>query len=258
MFGWKKRQAQPTEQPKQAYIVSRNAECWTQGREILEQAHILIAGSTGCGKSTLIHKLMWSALAFTPGSKQFIIIDMKYGVEMKRYRNLPHVLRFAQTDKEALSALDYAMQITTARLNEMNRTDQTMYNGSDIYVVIDELGFLLQACGYEALSRLTALSRIARAARVHLLMASQDPSRRGCPSSLQINCTCLIGMKCRDAQQSRQIIGMNGCENLPRHGTAFLVINSETWMLPIVPISDEEGRERIAYWSDPKNYTVYA
>lgn len=252
MFGFKRK---PKLQP---YWHIENATYWGEGKRILDEAHILIGGSTGCGKSTLIHKLMYTALAWTPNKMQFIIIDMKAGVEMMRYRNLPHVLRFAETDDEAISALDYAMQLVQDRLKVMKAQGKTMYDGSDVYVVIDELGFLLQSKGREALDRLTALSRIARAARVHLLMATQDPSRKGCPSALQVNCTCLIGIKCRDGMQSRQIIGMSGCENLPRHGTAFMVDGaSEVYSLPISLLPDGALEERIEYWMDRSKCVVY-
>lgn len=261
MFGFRRKQAQPTEQPKQAYIVSRNAECWTQGKEILEQAHIMIAGTTGCGKSTLLKKLMWTALAFTPGRMQFIIVDMKMGIEMKQYAALPHTLRFARNGEDAISALDYAIRIMTDRCNQMYAQDKVMWEGSDIYVVIDELADLLQVCGSEAIDRLTKIGRLGRAARIHLLLATQAPQRdrkSGLCAAIQQNMTCTIGMRCRTATESRQIIGVNGCESLPKYGTAYLAIGADLWMLPIVPISDEEGRERIAYWSDPANYTVYA
>ena len=257
MFGLKKRQLQG----KPYYIAPAGARYWKQGAEILKEAHILIGGSTRCGKSTLIQKLMWTALASPPGTaagcKQFIIIDMKMGVEMKRYRDLPHVLRFACDEASAISALDYAIEITKSRMWEMNETDAVKWSGSDVYVVIDELGFLLQACGNEALDRLTLLGRIAAAAKVHILAATQDPSRKGCPSSLQVNCTCLIGMKCRDAQQSRQIIGMSGCEALPRHGLAYLVMGSDTYTLPITLDNEPEYQDRINYWLDKSRCIVY-
>ncbi len=251
MFGFKRK-------PQvKAYYHIDPVKYWAQGKMILDEAHTLIAGSTRCGKSTLIHKLMWTALAFTPDRVKFIIIDMKEGVEMMRYQKLPHVLRFADTEQDAIKALDFAIETTRARLKEMKAQGIVKYDGADIYVVIDELGFLLQACGNEALDRLTLLGRIAAAARVHLVMATQDPSRKGCPSAIQVNCTCLIGMKCRDAQQSRQIIGMAGCESLPRYGTAFIVRGSEVLTLPITPKTDEEYQERIAYWSDPSKYLIY-
>ena len=256
MFGLKRKQAYTTQVVyTNANMVNRNY--WTQGAEILEEAHILIGGSTGCGKSSLIHKLMWTALVKSPAQTQFIIIDMKRGVEMCKYRDLPHVLRFAETGEQAIVALDYAMGITLQRLDKMKAQGRTMYDGSDIYVVIDELGFLLQECGRDALDRLTALSRIARAARVHLLMATQDPSRKGCPSALQINCTCLIGMKCRDAGQSRQIIGLNGCESLPRYGTAYMVMGCDVFTLPITLKDKADYQERINYWLDKSRCTIY-
>lgn len=255
MFGLKRKQAYS------AQVTYTNANMdrtiWTQGADILKEAHILIGGSTGCGKSSLIHKLMWTALVNTPAHTRFIIIDMKRGVEMMRYKDLPHVLRFAETGDQAIDALDYAMTITLRRLDEMKAQSRTMYEGSDIYVVIDELGFLLQERGRDALDRLTALSRIARAARVHLLMATQDPSRKGCPSALQINCTCLIGMKCRDAGQSRQIIGMNGCESLPRYGTAYIVMGCDVYTLPITLKDKATYQERINYWLDKSRCTIY-
>jgi DNA segregation ATPase FtsK/SpoIIIE-like protein len=251
MFGLKRRPK------KQAYYHIESPKYWVQGKEILDETHTLIAGSTRCGKSTLIHKLMWTALAYVPGKVQFILIDMKEGVEMMRYQNLPHVLRFADTEQDAIKALDYAIEITRARLKEMKAQGIVKYEGSDIYVVIDELGFLLQACGNEALDRLTLLGRIAAAARVHLIMATQDPSRKGCPSAIQVNCTCLIGMKCRDAQQSRQIIGMAGCESLPRYGTAFIVRGSEISTMSITPKPEEVYQERINYWNDPNKCIIY-
>lgn len=227
---------------------------WVQGRKILAESHILIAGSTGCGKSTLIHDLMWTALASVPTYTQFILIDMKAGMELGRYATLPHTLAFARSAEEAISALDYAQQIMIDRCNQMFSSGQTMWQGSDIYVVIDELGFLLQSCGSEALKRLVLISQQGRAAKVHLLLATQNPSKQGIPAAIQQNMTCLIGMKCRDAIQSRQIIGQAGCESLPSHGLAYIILGTDLYQLPITPESDETYRKRIAYWSDPKNY----
>lgn len=225
-----------------------NAMRWDAGATILEQAHVLIAGATGCGKSTLIHKLMWTALSYTPGHKQFMLIDMKGGVELGRYAKLPHTISFSRDLSSALSALSRAEDIMEQRIEELFRAGETMYAGADLYIVIDELAFLLQKGGQDALKKLINISQRGRAARVHLLLASQDPSRKGIPAALQANMTCCIGMKCKTAIESRQIIGMAGCENLPRYGTAFIVIGPEVSTLPITPKSDEEYAERIAYW----------
>lgn len=236
------------------YWVVNDMEYWVQGRQILDQAHVLIAGTTGSGKSTLIHKLMWTALASAPTQKQFILADLKAGLELGRYARLPHTIRFARTAEDALSALDYAIEIMDSRCEQMYKSGEVLWNGSDIYVVIDELGFLLQQCGSEALERLARISRLGRAARIHLLLATQSPNRgkMGIPAVLQQNMTCCIGLKCKTAIESRQIIGLAGCESLPRYGTAFITIGPDLYTLPIVPEADEVYRERIAYWTSDR------
>ena len=247
MFGLKKKQTV-------TYWVVNDMEYWVQGEQILDQAHVLIAGTTGSGKSTLIHKLMWTALASTPSEKQFILADLKAGLELGRYARLPHTIRFARTAEDALSALDYAIEIMDSRCEQMYKSGEVLWNGSDVYVVIDELGFLLQQCGSEALERLARISRLGRAARIHLLLATQSPNRgkMGIPAVLQQNMTCCVGLKCKTAIESRQIIGLAGCENLPRYGTAFVTIGPDLYTLPITPEADEVYRERIAYWTSDR------
>lgn len=227
---------------------------WEQGRQILDEAHILIAGSTGCGKSTLIHKLMWTALASTPAQTQFILVDMKMGMEMGQYARLPHTIKFAMTADEALSALDYAIAIMEDRCRQMYSVGQKIWQGSDIYVVVDELANLFQECGRKALDRLTKIGRLGRAARVHLLLATQSPQRGdlGIPAALAQNMTCRIGMRCLTAIESRQIIGMAGCEALPRYGTAYITLGPDLYTLPINPMSEEVYAERIRYWMTPE------
>ena len=235
----------------------RYATWWTQGKTILDQAHILIAGATGCGKSTLIHKLMWTALAWSPSQVQFILIDMKGGVELGRYANLPHTVRFARTLEEALSALTYAQGIMNSRIDTLFREGKTMYDGADTYIVIDELAFLLQKGGQEALSKLIDISQRGRACRIHLLLATQDPSRRGIPAAIQANVTCRIGLKCQTAIESRQVVGVAGCEDLPFYGTGILGIGAKILLLPITPKEEKGYQERIAYWSDPAQYAIF-
>lgn len=249
MFGFGKKRSKAV-----TYWHIENATYWEQGQMILDQAHVLIAGTTGSGKSTLIHKLMWTALSRTPARTQFILADLKAGLELGRYARLPHTIRFARTAEDALSALDYAIEIMDSRCEQMYKSGEVMWNGSDVYVVIDELGFLLQQCESEALKRLARISRLGRAARIHLLLATQSPNRgkMGIPAVLQQNMTCCVGLKCKTAIESRQIIGLAGCEGLPRYGTAYVTIGPDLYLLPITPESDDVYRERIAYWMSDK------
>ena len=226
---------------------------WEQGRMILDEAHIQIAGSTGCGKSTLLHKLLWTALARTPAHTRFILLDLKMGLELRRYANLPHTIAFARNAEEALKALDQAIGIMEARCNQLYDQGGSMWQGSDIYVVVDELANLLQECGDKALQRLTKIGRLGRAARVHLLLCTQSPNRGklGLPAAVQQNTTCRIGLKCMTAIESRQAIGQAGCEALPRYGQALITLGPDLYTLPITPMSDEVYMERINYWLSP-------
>ena len=235
---------------------------WEQGNDILKEAHILIAGSTGCGKSTLIHKLMHTALAYTPASKQFILIDMKAGMELGKYAHLPHVRGFARSYTDAVKLIGQAADLVASRCDTMYKQGKTLWDGADTYILIDELSFLLQCDeehGFSALKKLVFISQQGRAAKVHLLLATQAPnrSRYGIPANLALNMTCKIGLHCMTAIESRQIIGLNGCENLPEHGTAFMVKGGKVWTLPISMVGEDTIQERINYWLDKSRCVIY-
>ena len=114
--------------------------------DMLHQTHLLIAGATGAGKSTVVNGMIHAALKDSPVKVGFILIDPK-GTELDEYKNLPHTLIYADAandpkDKPMLAcinALKYAMQLYKTRTAEMKRRKLRMYDGSDIYVIIDEL-----------------------------------------------------------------------------------------------------------------------
>ena len=228
---------------------------WVEGDQMLKSAHLLIAGSTGCGKSTMIHSLIWTAIRNPRALTQLLLIDMKRGVELCKYEHLPHTVGFAETLPQALSALDHAIALMESRLTEVKAKRAAIYDGPDLYIVIDELGFLLQEGGQDALRRLTTIGRLGRAARIHLILATQDPSKVGIPAQIQQNSTCRVGLRCADAMQSRQIIGVAGCEALPRYGQGIMYEGPERTLIAIPMIPEEEQNARLAYWSDPANYT---
>lgn len=242
LFGRKKAKAE-------YWLSPIDSRYWVQAEEILASAHILIAGRTGCGKSTMMHSLLWTALRKAPTFTKFIFIDMKRGIEMQRYADLPHTIGFAINEEEALAALDKAISIMQTRLDEMRSKGEVMYRGADIYVVIDELGFLLQSCGQDALRKLTLISQQGRAAKVHLLMATQNPSKKGIPAAIQQNMTCMVGLSCKSDIESRQIIGKSGCEFLPKHGEGIML--TDDWQrIAIYMTPDADIKNRIAWWMD--------
>jgi S-DNA-T family DNA segregation ATPase FtsK/SpoIIIE len=143
-----------------------------------------------------------------------------------------------------------------SRLDEMDKTDATMYEGTDLYIVVDELAHLLQNGGQEVLRILTTISQLGRAARVHEILATQDPSRKVLAAQLVKNMTACLGLRCKDAIDSRQVIGRSGCELLPRHGVGILAEGADFRHIGLPLISEEEQAARIAWWSDPQNYLV--
>ena len=192
---------------------------------ILDTAHALIAGATGCGKSVLLHQVVLAALRRGPAHGELFLIDLKRGVEFCDYEGRPGVTRFCLTPMEALAALDEAIRVMTARLDVMRRRKEKLYAGADLWVIIDQMGFLLQSARKEALPRLTQISQQGRAARVHLICATQNPgrsNRTGIPAEIQQNMTLKVALHCTTATESRQIVGVKGAEDLPKHGTALV------------------------------------
>lgn len=191
-------------------------------KKILESAHTLIAGSTGSGKSVLLHRVLCDAISTLPESAgEFYLIDLKRGVEFCDYIGLPQVTRFCINAEQALDALADAVAIMERRLDAMRMMRVKMYQGRDLWVVIDEMGFLMQTARKAALPLLTQITQQGRAARVHLIMATQNPgrsSKTGIPAEMQQNMTLKIGLHCTTATESRQIVGVSGCEALPAHG----------------------------------------
>ena len=192
---------------------------------VLEAPPTLIVGATGCGKSVLIHQVILAAIRRSYVFGDLFLIDLKRGVEFCDYYGQQQVQRFCRTPNEALDALDEAIRIMQCRLDAMCRRHEKMYAGRHLWIVIDEMGFLLQSARKEALPKLTTISQQGRAAKVHLIMASQNPgrsNRTGIPAEIQQNMTYKIGLHCTTAIESRQIVGVKGCEDLPKHGTALV------------------------------------
>lgn len=183
--------------------------------DMLRQSHIMIAGATGSGKSTLLAGLIYTALFSQPAEVQFIFIDCKYGVELSKYSRLPHTIGTACNHSEALNALDYAIAIMIQRFDYMRSYGLTMFNGPDIYVIIDELADLMTVCKKETVPKIQRLAQLGRAARVHLIVCTQCPLRSIIPTEIKCNFDCRIALRTATRQDSRNIIDIPGAEMLP-------------------------------------------
>jgi len=110
--------------------------------DMLEQAHLLIAGSTGSGKSVLINSLIYTALYKSPERVHFVLIDTKK-TELYDYQYLPHTLRYCDTPEGACSTLKGVITLIEQRNVRARAQGLKQSTEADIYVIIDELSDLI-------------------------------------------------------------------------------------------------------------------
>lgn len=209
--------------------------------DALDQPHLLIAGATGSGKSVIINGLIYTALyrfPFGPGGAQFILIDPKR-VELRQWADVPHTIRYASEPDEMLSALFEAMDLCETRYREMQRAGVRKFEGPDIYVIVDEFADLMTTQGRTVKPLVQRLAQIGRAARVHLIIATQTPIAKVIPTEIKCNFDSRFGLRARSSQDSRNIIEQSGLELLPRYGQAVYMTPAGT-QLYNVPFIDED------------------
>lgn len=222
--------------------------------DMLRQSHILIAGATGSGKSTLLTGLIYTALFSQPTEAQFIFIDCKYGVELSKYSRLPHTIGTACSHTEALNALDYAINIMVSRFDYMRSYGLTMFNGPDIYVIVDELADLMTVCKKETVPKIQRLAQLGRAARVHLIVCTQCPLRSIIPTEIKCNFDSRIALRTATRQDSRNIIDIPGAETLPdprTAGRAEMLYKHSTTIDRVIMFrySDLDISYMLSYWT---------
>lgn len=222
-------------------------------RDALTQPHMLIAGATGSGKSVVINGMVFCALHRLPFDRpdgvQFILIDPKR-VELAAYKDLPHTIRYASEPETIVSALNQAMQICEDRYRRMQRERIRKYNGADLYVIIDEFADLMTTNRRVIQPIIQRLAQIGRAARVHIVLATQTPISKVLPTEIKCNFDARIGLRTRSAQDSRNIIGSAGLEDLPRYGQGYYMRpeGEAYYTMPMIPDADLSWI--VSFWLD--------
>ena len=226
-------------------------QIYTKYEELLKLPHLLVAGATGCGKSTVIDSLLYTAMYQTP-APIFLLIDPKK-IDLLKYQNIRLTARRAEELPEAVEILKIANKIIDYRFTELKSAGgfQTVTTRPPVYVVIDELASLTSKLNgkqsTEAINLIIRIVNLGRACRVHLIGATQTVKANILPSELTNN-TTVIGLHCRNSVQSRVLIGESGCEHLPAHGVALINYGDriERTTVPMTP--PEKLRAIIDYW----------
>ena len=222
--------------------------------DMLRQIHILIAGATGSGKSTVVNGMIHAALKDSPARVGFILIDPK-GCELSEYSALPHVIDYANRPQDIPRALRGAVALMNNRLADMKRRRLREYDGSDVYVIIDELMPIMTRPDIKKVcySPLLDLLALGRAARVHVVACTQSPVAAVIPTPLKCNFDSRLALRTASAQDSRNIIGARGCEALPnpvieRRAYGYYRRGADTDLYQLPRVEDAERRRVIEYW----------
>ena len=203
--------------------------------DIAKMPHLLIAGATGSGKSVCINTIIMSILyKARPDEVKLIMIDPKV-VELSVYNGIPHLMIPVVTDpKKAAAALNWAVQEMTDRYNKFAQfgvRDMKGYNerveaAADVndenkpaklpqlVIIIDELADLMMVSSNEVEDAIVRLAQLARAAGIHLVIATQRPSVNVITGLIKANVPSRIAFSVSSGIDSRTIIDMYGAEKL--------------------------------------------
>lgn len=213
-----------------------NATIYPQCEVLLDSPHTLIAGTTGSGKSVLMNATIYTELARE--TALFYFVDLKR-VELKRYKNMANCVRFADEPEQVIPLLQEVIDGMERRYATMEGVQS---DEMPIYVVVDELADTLTIDG--VLDALVKIGRLGRASNIHLICATQDPSRRTLCAQLMQNFTCTVALRCKSAIESRQITGFKGAEALPRYGKAY-IWDADGYRMMDVPMVEEDDLQAL-------------
>lgn len=220
-----------------------------EGRPVVEDLsrmpHLLIGGATSMGKSVLVNSILTGLLCrFSPDELKLIIIDPKL-VEFKAFEDIPHLMLAIVNDpSDASQALKWAVGETRRRYSLLQRfgaknidsfnakvetiTEKDLKEGEEkpeklryIVIIIDELAELMMTSKRDVEQSIVRLSQLARAAGIHLVMATQRPSAEIVTGLIKSNCPARVALRVASATDSRIVLDCTGAEQLLGKGDMF-------------------------------------
>ncbi len=192
--------------------------------------HLLIAGATGSGKSVLLNRIIYELMK--DENNKFVLIDPKH-VEFYDYRHSPqlfngHIVEEVNAAIAILEKMNVLIQERFTILKDKDVKDIYAFNAiteekmSDVYIVIDELSFLILQDKRRITQLLSQIGMLGRACGAHLICATQRPDRNVISGQIQANFTSIIGLKVRDKVESQIILKNGDLVKLNRPGEAIL------------------------------------
>lgn len=244
-----KKKPKKQEQEKKIYKIPTGTVTDPLIKDIIEAPHTLICGTTGSGKSVLLNNIIYNFLTCKDVNNRLILIDPKR-VELYKYSKLPQVLKYCEEPEQVPAILDFVIKNIDYRYKLMRDKGLDFYNGSPIYIVIDELAdLMISPQKKEIKTKLQKILQIARAADVHIIACTQAPNRVTIPASIVLNFTNRVALRCLGSIESRQVINQSGAEKLPKYGEClYLSPNTGLTKQKIAKIEDEQIKAVIYKW----------
>ncbi|MBQ2314161.1 MAG: DNA translocase FtsK [Treponema sp.] len=254
-------------------ILGKDIEGETQIMDLVKTPHLLIAGSTGSGKSVCVNSIILSMLfKRSPNEVKMILIDPKI-VELKLYNDIPHLLTPVITEpKRAMQALQYClceMERRYALLDGMGVRDISTYNKRIVerhiaaeklpylIVIIDEFADLMATTGKQLESVLARLAAMSRAVGIHLVLATQRPSIDVITGLIKANIPSRIAFMVASKTDSRIILDQMGADKLLGKGDMLYASSTDPFPVRIQGafVSDQEVEDvvnAVKQWGEPE------
>ena len=217
-------------------------------RELLECNHLLIAGCSGSGKSVCIRGILREILqCYAPCQKQIILLDPKR-VDFNEFKGIPHMLEYANTYDKMINALNYALNIMESRYIKMEKKGLKKYDGTDIYLIIDEYADLCDIGGKDVESKVIRLCQLSRAAKIHVILGTQRAV--SCVSTrIRANLDYRIALHTINKKESINIIDMSGAESLPYNGMGIYQSPKGYTKIKLPYVDTSETDKLIRWWT---------
>ena len=223
--------------------------------DLSSMPHLLIAGTTGSGKSVCINTIILSLLyRHTPEKCKFILIDPKM-LELSAYEGIPHLLCPVITEaKKAASVLGWVVKEMESRYRLMTKEGVRNIDGYNtkhklpmpyIVVVVDEMSDLMLVAGKEIENYIQKLSQMARAAGIHIIMATQRPSVDVITGTIKANFPTRISFQVTSKIDSRTILGEQGAEQLLGKGDMLYMSSANRIVRIHAPFVSDSEIEKI-------------
>jgi len=223
--------------------------------DLASMPHLLIAGTTGSGKSVCINTIILSLLyRHTPNKCKFILIDPKM-LELSTYEGIPHLLCPVITEaKKAASVLGWVVKEMESRYRLMTKEGVRNIDGYNtkhklpmpyIVVVVDEMSDLMLVAGKEIENYIQKLSQMARAAGIHIIMATQRPSVDVITGTIKANFPTRISFQVTSKIDSRTILGEQGAEQLLGKGDMLYMSSANRIIRIHAPFVSDNEIEKI-------------